>query len=120
MRQGECNSILRSVRLSLWRGEPLPKALYERWRERFGLEILDGIGSTEMCHTFIGNRRGRGCPGSSGTIVPGYGARGGDDDRRERASGEGGNPLGKGDSAAPGYWKQHEPPKQTFPGDRGR
>src|SRR5438046_1769847 len=63
---------LRSVRLCLSAGEPLPKPIYERWRERFGLEILDGIGSTEMCHTFIANRRGAVCPGSSGTLVPGY------------------------------------------------
>src|SRR5205823_419984 len=63
---------LRSVRLCLSAGEPLPKPIYERWRERFGLEILDGIGSTEMCHTFIANRRGTVCPGSSGTLVPGY------------------------------------------------
>src|SRR2546422_11394382 len=56
-------------------GEPLPKAIYERWLERFGLEILDGIGSTEMCHTFIANRRGQVRPGSSGTVVPGYDAR---------------------------------------------
>src|SRR5207244_13562271 len=46
---------LRSVRLCLTAGEPLPKPIYERWRARFGLEILDGIGSTEMCHTFIAN-----------------------------------------------------------------
>ena len=54
---------LRSVRLCLSAGEPLPKPIYDRWLERFGLEILDGIGSTEMCHTFIANRRGKVCPG---------------------------------------------------------
>src|SRR3989449_9721345 len=79
---------LRSVRVCSSAGEPLPKALYERWRERFGLEILDGIGSTEMCHTFIGNRRGRVRPGSSGTLVPGYDARVVDDDGRDAATGE--------------------------------
>src|SRR3989475_11969798 len=73
---------LSSVRLCLSAGEPLPKALYERWRERFGLEILDGIGSTEMCHTVIANRRGRGRPGSSGTLVPGYDAEVVGDDGR--------------------------------------
>src|SRR5437879_7929131 len=62
---------LRSVRVCSSAGEPLPKAIYERWLERFGLEILDGIGSTEMCHTFIANRRGHVRPGSSGTVVPG-------------------------------------------------
>src|SRR5207247_1079061 len=81
---------LSSVRLCLSAGEPLPKALYERWRERFGLEILDGIGSTEMCHTFIGNRRGRVRPGSSGKLVPGYDARVVDDDGGDAAAGGGG------------------------------
>src|SRR5439155_1169117 len=66
---------LRSVRLCTSAGEPLPKAIYERWLERFGIEILDGIGSTELCHQFIANRPGRVRPGSSGTLVPGYDAR---------------------------------------------
>src|SRR2546428_599361 len=65
---------LRSIRVCVSAGEPLPKALYERWLAKFGLEILDGIGSTELCHTFIANRRGRGRPGSSGTLVPGHDA----------------------------------------------
>src|SRR3989442_690559 len=51
---------LRSIRVCVSAGEPLPKALYERWLAKFGLEILDGIGSTELCHTFIAERRGRG------------------------------------------------------------
>src|SRR2546422_1624030 len=66
---------LRSARVCSSGGEPLPKAIYERWLERFGLEILDGIGSTEMCHTFIANRRGHLRPGSSGTVLPGYEAK---------------------------------------------
>src|SRR2546422_9746133 len=66
---------LGSVRLCSSAGEPLPKAIYQRWLEKFGLEILDGIGSTELCHTFIANRRGRVRPGSSGTVVPGYEAK---------------------------------------------
>ncbi len=108
---------LSSVRLCLSAGEPLPKALYERWRERFGLEILDGIGSTEMCHTFIANRRGRVRPGSSGTLVPGYDARVVDDDGREAATGEVGHLLVKGDSACASYWNQHERSTQTFQGE---
>src|SRR5207247_924183 len=84
---------LGSVRLCLSAGEPLPKAIYERWLQRFGLEILDGIGTTEMCHTFIANRRGRVRPGSSGTLVPGYDAKIVDDEGREVATGEVGKPL---------------------------
>jgi benzoate-CoA ligase len=108
---------LGSVRLCLSAGEALPKAIYERWRDRFGLEILDGIGSTEMCHTFIGNRRGRVCPGSTGTVVPGYEVKIVDDAGRELPDGEVGNLLVKGDSACAGYWNQHERTKQTFLGE---
>src|SRR5437879_13927707 len=82
---------LRSVRLCLSAGEPLPKPIYERWLERFGLEILDRIGSTEMCHTFIANRRGKVCPGSSGTLGPGDDAMIGDDAGHGRPPGENGH-----------------------------
>jgi len=108
---------LRSVRLCLSAGEPLPKAIYERWLERFGLEILDGIGSTELCHTFIANRRGRVRPGSTGTLVPGYDARIVDDADRDVPPGEVGNLLVKGDSACAGYWNQHERTNRTFLGE---
>jgi len=108
---------LRSVRVCSSAGEPLPKAIYERWLERFGIEILDGIGSTEMCHTFIANRRGRARPGSSGTLVPGYDARLVDDEGREVPTGEVGNLLVKGDSACACYWNQHERSMQTIQGE---
>jgi len=106
-----------SVRLCSSAGEPLPKAIYERWLEKFGLEILDGIGSTEMCHTFIANRRGKVRPGSSGTIVPGYEAKLVDDAGRDVAVGEVGNLMVKGDSACACYWNQHERTKQTIEGE---
>jgi len=108
---------LRSVRLCLSAGEPLPKPIYERWLERFKLEILDGIGSTELCHTFIANRRRQVRPGSSGTLVPGYDARVVDDQSRDVPPGEVGNLLVKGDSACAGYWNQHERSQQTFVGE---
>lgn len=108
---------LSSVRLCLSAGEPLPKALYERWRTKFGLEILDGIGSTEMCHTFIANRRGEVRPGSSGRLVPGYEAKIVDDQGRPVPVGEIGDLLVKGDSACVGYWNQHERTTQTFLGE---
>src|SRR2546426_827650 len=108
---------LRSIRVCVSAGEPLPKALYERWLAKFGLEILDGIGSTELCHTFIANRRGRVRPGSSGTLVPGYDARIVDDAGRDLAPGEVGNLLVRGDSACAGYWNQPERTGQTFLGE---
>jgi benzoate-CoA ligase family protein len=108
---------LRSIRLCISAGEPLPKAIYDRWLEKFGLEILDGIGSTEMCHTFIANRRGKARPGSTGTLVPGYDAKIVDDEGRELPPGEVGNLLVKGDSACAGYWNQHERTTRTFLGE---
>ncbi len=108
---------LRSVRVCSSAGEPLPKAIYERWLEKFGLEILDGIGSTEMCHTFIANRRGQVRPGSSGTLVPGYEAKLVDDAGCPVAVGEVGTLVVKGDSACSCYWNQHERTKQTIEGE---
>ena len=63
---------LSSVRICLSAAEPLPADLYRRWRDRFGVEILDGIGSTEATHVFISNQAGAVRPGSSGRAVPGY------------------------------------------------
>ncbi len=108
---------LTSLRICSSAGEPLPKTIYERWLERFGVEILDGIGSTEMCHTFIANRSGRVRPGSSGTLVPGYDARLVDDEGRDVPAGEVGNLLVKGDSACSSYWNQHERTMQTIQGE---
>jgi benzoate-CoA ligase len=72
-----------SVRLCSSAGEPLAPSLYERWLSHTRIEILDGIGSTEMLHTFIANREGRVRPGSSGELVPGYDARIVDADGRD-------------------------------------
>ncbi len=108
---------LSSLRLCLSAGEPLPAALYERWRARFGVEILDGIGSTEMCHTFICNRRGRVRPGSSGTLVPGYDARIVDEEGRPVPAGETGDLLVSGHSAFSGYWNQPERTSSTMEGE---
>ncbi len=63
---------LSSIRLAASAGEALPPALFERFKARFGLEILDGIGSTEVLHMFISNFAGRVRPGSSGELIPGY------------------------------------------------
>jgi len=64
-------------------GEPLPKPLFDKWLERFGVEIYDGIGSTEILHIFISNRPGGVKPGSTGQIVEGYEARIVDDNGNE-------------------------------------
>ena len=108
---------LGKVRMCVSAGEPLPKPIFERWCERFGVEILDGIGSTEILHIFISNRPGSARAGSTGEIVPGYEARIVDDGGNELPAGEVGTLLIKGDSIAAGYWSKHERTKQTFRGE---
>lgn len=108
---------VRSLRLCSSAGEPLAASIYERWRARFGVEILDGIGSTEVLHTFISNRPGRVRPGSSGEAVPGYDLRIVDAQGRDVPDGEIGDLLVRGDSTCAGYWNKHEQTKHTIEGE---
>jgi benzoate-CoA ligase family protein len=107
---------LSSVRHGVSAGESLPAALFERFKERFGVEILDALGSTEALHMVIANRPGDVRAGSSGKIIPGYEARLVDDAGKDVAQGEIGNLLIKGDSTCSGYWNRHEKTKETFQG----
>ena len=108
---------LSSVRLAVSAGEALPPTLYERFKQRFGVDILDGIGSTEALHMFISNRPGAIRPGSSGLIVPGYEAAVLDDNKQLVPRGEIGNLWIRGDSICAAYWNQHEKTKQTIEGE---
>lgn len=94
-----------SVRIAVSAGESLPAEIFERFRERFGLEILDGIGSTEMLHVFLSARPGEARPGTCGREVPGYEARIVDEAREPVADGEIGNLWVKGESAFAEYWQ---------------
>ena len=107
---------LSSVRLCVSAGEPLPAPLLERWRDATGLDIVDGIGTTESLHIFISNRPGRVAPGTSGTPVPGYEARLVDDDGRDVAEGETGNLLIRGQSLIAEYWGEPERTAAAFDG----
>jgi benzoate-CoA ligase len=108
---------LSSLRLCVSAGEALPAELFARWRDRFGIEILDGIGSTEALHIFISNKTGDVRPGSSGRVVPGYEAKILDETGRPVRSGEIGNLVVRGESVTPYYWHQHEKNKQAIEGD---
>ncbi|HTF56946.1 MAG TPA: AMP-binding protein, partial [Planctomycetota bacterium] len=108
---------LSSLRVVLSAGEYLPPELAARWKQTFGAEILDGIGSAEMFHIYISNRLGDVKPGSLGKIVPGYEARIVDTDGRECGPGEVGRLHIKGDSAGLMYFGAHEKSKETFAGD---
>jgi len=107
---------LSSVRCGVSAGEALPPALFHRFRERFGVEILDGIGSTEVLHIFISNQPGRARPGSSGVLVPGYEARLVDENGHPVPQGELGDLIVRGDSTCAFYWNQHEQTKDTIAG----
>jgi len=107
---------LSSVRLAVSAGEALPASLYERFKARFGIDVLDGIGSTEAGHMFISNRPDAIRPGSSGQIVKGYEARILDDGGQAVGRNEIGNLWIKGDSVCAGYWNQHEKTKATIEG----
>lgn len=113
----EAEGVMDGVRLCISAGEALPAAYLNRWKARFDLDILDGIGSTEMAHIFISNRQGETRPGSSGKIVPGYEARIVDENFKDLPPGEVGTLLVKGDSSAPFYWNKHKKTLQTMLGD---
>jgi benzoate-CoA ligase family protein len=108
---------LSCLRLCTSAGEALPRELYERWRAAFGVEVLDGIGSSEAYHIYISNRPGRVRPGSVGEVVPGYSARVVDEEGQEVPDGEVGTLWIEGDTAALLYWNEHEKTKQTLHGD---
>jgi benzoate-CoA ligase family protein len=108
---------LSSVRYAVSAGEALPEPLFRRFKQRFGVEILDAIGSTECLHMFIANRPGHVRPGSSGQLVPGYDARIVDENDQPVPAGEMGNLLIRGDSTCAYYWNQHEKTKATIQGE---
>jgi benzoate-CoA ligase family protein len=108
---------LSSLRLCLSAGEPLPLALHERWLKRTGVELLDGIGSAEMFHIFISNRRGEVVPGSLGTVVEGYQAKVCDEHGQELPDGEVGTLWIRGGSRAVEYWQRPEATRATFRGE---
>jgi benzoate-CoA ligase len=105
------------VRMCVSAGETLPRHVFLRWRERFQVEILDGIGSTEILHIFISNRPGEAKPGSTGRVVDGYEAKIVDDEGRPLPAGEVGTLMIRGESIAAGYWNKHQATKQTFCGE---
>ena len=94
-----------SVRLAVSAGESLPAEIFNKFRERFGVEILDGIGSTEMLHIFLSSRPGEARPGACGREVPGYEARILNDSGAPVSDGEAGSLWAKGDSAFAEYWR---------------
>ncbi len=107
---------LNGVRYCVSAGEALPPDILKRWEKRFQVQILDGIGSTEMAHIYISNAPGDIQPGSTGKPVPGYDVRIVDENFNDVPEGEIGTLLVSGDSAAAYYWNKHEKTKETMLG----
>ncbi|HEV8344442.1 MAG TPA: benzoate-CoA ligase family protein [Candidatus Binatia bacterium] len=108
---------LSSLRICLSSGEPLPPALFQQWKQKYGIELLDVVGSTEATHDFLANRPGRAKAGSSGEVTPAFEAKIVDEEGRELPIGQIGNLLVKGDANAPYYWNKHDQTKRTMLGE---
>jgi benzoate-CoA ligase family protein len=94
------------IRLCVSAGEPLPGELFTRWKGRYGTEILDGIGSTEVLHIYVSPRRGSARPDSTGTPVEGYQVRIVDEQLRDVPDGDTGDLIVRGPSTALHYWNR--------------
>jgi benzoate-CoA ligase family protein len=108
---------LSSIRHCVAAAEALPAEVWRRWKDAFGLTILDGVGSTEMLHIYCSNRLDDLRPGSSGKPVPGYELKILDDHGSPVQTGEAGDLYVKGDSALALYWAQHEKTKRSVLGE---
>jgi benzoate-CoA ligase len=105
-----------SVRLAISAGEPLPAELHRRFQDRFGVEVLDGLGTTELAHIFISNRPGRSVPGTTGLPVPGYDVELRDEAGQPVADGEPGRLWVAGESVMTGYWNRTDRNREVLNG----
>ena len=110
LRQLDCSSL----RLCVSAGEALPAHLGEEWEREFGVQLLDGIGSTEMLHMFMSNHENDVRYGSSGRMLEGYEARLLDENGEPTPDGVEGNLWIKGESAARYYWERPDESARTF------
>ena len=115
--EGATSRDLSSIRHCVAAAEALPAEVWRRWKDAYGLTILDGVGSTEMLHIYCSNRLNDVRPGSSGKPVPGYELKILGADGNPVPAGEAGDLYVKGDSALALYWAQHEKTKRSILGD---
>lgn len=114
---GAANEDLSSLRFATSAGEALPETLYHRWKQTFGVELLDGLGTAEMWHIFVTNTLGEVRPGTLGRVVPGFHVEARDDDGNQVPPGEVGRLWVRGDSLALGYHDDPEKTAEVFRGD---
>jgi benzoate-CoA ligase family protein len=117
VRDAAADGAFDSVRLCVSAAEALPPQTVQRWSERFGLEIIDGVGSTEMLHIYCSNRPGRVEAGTTGRPVPGYELRIVDEEGQVLDGPAVGELEVRGDSCAAFYWHQHDKTKRCMRGD---
>jgi benzoate-CoA ligase family protein len=117
LRAGLPAGALPAVRLAASAGEALPAALYTRWTSHFGVDILDGIGMTELLHIFLSNRPGQVKAGTTGVAVPGYDLRLLDESGQDVPPGTPGTLFVRGASTATGYWSRYDTSRQVFQGE---
>lgn len=108
---------LSSLRFATSAGEALPDTLYHRWKERFGVELLDGLGTAEMWHIFVTNRVGDVKPGTVGRVVEGFEMKACDEAGVEVEPGEVGRLWVRGGSRAWGYWQNMDLTAEAFRGE---
>jgi len=106
-----------SVRLGISAAEPLPPEIWRRFHDRTGIEILDGVGSTEMLHIYCSNRAGAVRPGTSGTPVEGYDMEVRDPEGALCSVGEPGEMWVRGPSALTAYWHQDQRSRDKIRGE---
>jgi benzoate-CoA ligase family protein len=119
LRAGMPADALGGVRLAASAGEALPAALYERWTGHFGIDIIDGIGMTEMLHIFLSNQPGAVRPGTTGVAVPGYDLKLVEEGtgREVPEPGQPGTLFVRGASTATGYWARYDASRLVFQGE---
>jgi benzoate-CoA ligase family protein len=108
---------LSSIRFATSAGEALPESLYQRWKDRFGIELLDGLGTAEMWHIFVTNRIGDVKAGTVGKVVEGFEVKSCDEDGVEVTAGEVGRMWVRGNSRAWGYWQNLDLTSEAFRGE---
>jgi benzoate-CoA ligase family protein len=108
---------LSSLRLATSAGEALPETLYHRWKDTFGVELLDGLGTAEMWHIFVTNTIGDVRPGTLGKVVPGFEIKVCDEDGVEVGPGEVGRLWVRGDSLGLGYFGDPGQTEEVFRGE---
>jgi benzoate-CoA ligase family protein len=119
LRAGLPADALGGVRLAASAGEALPASLYTRWTSYFGIDIIDGIGMTEMLHIFLSNAPGAVRPGTTGVAVPGYDLKLLDEEhgREITEAGTPGTLYVRGQSSATGYWARYDASRLVFQGE---